>query len=123
MIAAFLIVLLGESFTALGQILYKKNTNRLEAHSLNSMRSYFVFMKDVLLLPGIWLGLLSMAIGLIIWLVALSRFDLSFVFPASSILYVLILFASRVFLNEKIDAMKLIGTSLVMVGIIAITFG
>ena len=123
MIAAFLIVLLGESFTALGQILYKKNTNRLEAHSLKNMRSYFTFIKDVLRLPGIWLGLLSMAVGLIVWLVALSRFDLSFVFPASSILYVLILFASRIFLNEKIDAMKLIGTSLVIVGIIAITFG
>ncbi len=123
MMAAMTIILLGESFTALGQILYKKNTNRLAARSLKSMGSYFVFMRDVLLLPGIWLGLFSMAIGLIVWLVALSRFDLSLVFPASSILYVLILLASRVFLNEKIDAMKLLGTSLVMVGIIAIALG
>ena len=123
MIAAFLIVLLGESFTALGQTLYKRNTNRLETHSLKTMRSYFAFMKDVLLLPGIWLGLLSMAAGLIIWLTALSRFDLSFVFPASSILYVLILFASRIFLREKIDSMKLVGTSLVIIGIIVITLG
>ncbi len=123
MMAAMAIILLGESFTTFGQILYKKNTNRLNVRQLKSMDSYVVFMKDVLRLPGIWLGLLSTAIGLIFWLVALSRFDLNFVFPAGSILYVLTLLASRVFLNEKIDALKLLGTSLIIVGIVTIALG
>ena len=123
MISAILIILLGESFTTFGQVIYKKNTNRLGERPFKSIKSYFVFLRDVLLLPGTWLGLLFMAIGLIVWLVALSRFDLSLVFPASSVLYILTLLASRVFLNEKIDRMKLIGTSLITIGIIAITLG
>ena len=123
MAAAITIILLGESFTTFGQVIYKKNMNRLNVGELKSMNSYFWFMRDVLRLPGIWLGALSTAIGLIFWLVALSRFDLSFVFSAGSILYVLTLLASRVFLNEKIDKWKLIGTFLIIIGIIAIALG
>ena len=57
---------------------------------------------------------------LFFWLVALAGSDLSIVFPLGSIQYVLVLFASQLFLKEKIDRKKLIGTLLVMVGVIAI---
>ena len=122
MIAAIGIILLGESFTALGQLCLKKSTSSLGILVLKDMTSYLKFTGNVLALPGIWLGLCLMAAGLLIWLVALSWFDLSLVFPLGSIQYVLVLFASRIFLNEKIDSMKLWGTFLVVAGITAIAF-
>jgi drug/metabolite transporter (DMT)-like permease len=122
MIAAISIVLLGESFTAFGQILLKRSTNKLETPALKSIGSYFAFARNVLRLRGIWLGLLFMAVGLIIWLIALSWFELSLVFPIGSVQYVLVLFASRVFLNEKITWMKLTGTFLIVVGIVGLAF-
>ena len=122
MIVVIGIVLLGESFTALGQLCLKKSTNSLGILVLKDMTSYLKFTRNVLALPRIWLGLCLMAVGLLIWLVALSWFDLSLVFPLGSIQYVLVLFASRIFLNEKIDSMKLWGTFLVVAGITAIAF-
>jgi len=122
MIAAILTVLLGEAFTATGQILLKKSTGRIEMPAFSDAVSYLAFARRVLVLPGIWLGLFAMAIGLVIWLIALSWFNLSLVFPIGSVQYVLVLFASRIFLHEKIDRMKLAGTFLVVAGILIISF-
>jgi uncharacterized membrane protein len=56
-----------------------------------------------------------------LWLIALAQGDLSLVFPIGSIQYIFVLFSAHIFLNEKIDRMKLIGTFLVVAGIILIT--
>jgi len=62
-----------------------------------------------------------MAIGLVIWLIALAQADLSIVFPIGSLQYILVLFLAHILLGEKIDRMKFIGTFLVVFGIILIT--
>ncbi len=122
MIAPILLVLSGETFTAIGQLFLKRNTNRLGSPALDGPGAYVQFAVRVLRLPGIWLGLLFMAFGLIIWLIALSWFNLSLVFPIGSVQYVLVLFASRIFLKEKLNAMKVCGTLLIIAGIIAVSF-
>lgn len=122
MIQAILLVVVSESCTMVGQILYKKGTNQLEPPSLKNQGSYLRFFWAILQLPGIWLGLFCMGVGLVVWLIALSKFDLSLVFPVSSMQYILALIGSRIFLREKIDRMKLLGTLLITGGIIAISF-
>lgn len=111
MIKIILLVLLSEVFTAIGQILFKKTTNALESYSL----------RDVLTKPSIWIGLFSIAISLAIWLMALAEGDLSLVYPIGSLQFILVLFSAHIFLNEKIDKMKFVGTLLVVFGIILIT--
>lgn len=113
MIKIILLVLLSEVFTAIGQILFKKTTNALESYNL----------RDVLTKPSIWIGLTSVAISLAIWLMALAEGDLSLVYPIGSLQFILILFSAHIFLNEKIDKMKFLGTLSVVFGIILITIG
>ena len=120
MIKTILLVLAAEIAVTAGQILFKKGTGRLGHQNFKTFRTYFEFAKKILEIPVIWLGLLLMSLGLFFWLVALAGSDLSIVFPLGSIQYVLVLFASQLFLKEKIDRKKLIGTLLVMVGIMAI---
>ena len=110
MIKIILLVLLSEVFTAIGQVFFKKTTNALEPYSLGG----------VLRKPSIWIGLVSMAIGLAIWLMALAEGDLSLVYPIGSLQFILILFSAHIFLNEKIDKMKFLGTLLVVFGIVLI---
>ncbi len=114
-------VVIAEIWTAIGQILFKKSTNSLELYSLRSYGSLARFIKNVLSKPMIWAGLLSMAIGIVVWLMALAQADLSLVFSIGSIQYVMILFLAHFLLDEKIDKMKLAGTFLVVLGIILIT--
>ena len=120
MIKILSLIFVAEIWNTAGQILFKKATNTLERPHLKSWGSYFSFVKSVFRMPAIWLGFAAMAVGLIIWLIALAQSDLSIVFPIGSMLYILTLIAARIFLNEKIDSMKLAGTLFVVVGIILI---
>jgi drug/metabolite transporter (DMT)-like permease len=116
-----ILVVIAEIWTAIGQVLFKKSTNSLELHSLRGHSNLTRFIKNVLSKPMIWTGLLSMTIGMAVWLMALAQADLSLVFSIGSIQYIMILFLAHFLLGEKIDKMKLAGTFLVVLGIILIT--
>ena len=114
------LILLTEIWNTTGQIFFKKATNQLETPKLRNIKSYLTFMAKVLKMPGIWLGLIALTIGIMFWLMALAQGDLSLVYPIGSLQYVLTLIAARIFLHERIDGMKLTGTLCVVVGIILI---
>ena len=121
MFNTILLILLSEIWVAIGQVLFKRSANAAGSHTLRDVNSHFSFLKDVLAKKDIWIGFCSMTIGLVVWLFALARADLSLVFPIGSIQYVFILFAAHIFLGEKIDRMKFAGTLLVIFGIILIS--
>ena len=118
MVKIILLVLLSEAITVIGQILFKKSTNNIGTYNLRAGSDCIRFLSKVLTRPSLWLGVLAMVTGLIVWLLAIAQGDLSLVFPIGSLQYILILFLAHKFLGEKIDRMKLIGTLLVMAGII-----
>ena len=120
MIKVLIFIIMAEALTAVGQVLFKKSTNSLELHSLRGAGNIIRFIRNVLSKPLIWVGLSSMAIGLAVWLMALAQADLSLVFSIGSIQYIMILFLAHFLLGEKIDKMKILGTFLVVLGIIFI---
>jgi uncharacterized membrane protein len=118
MVKIILLVLLSEAITVVGQILFKKSANTIGVYDLRNGGDRVKFLVEAFTKPYLWLGLLAMIAGLIVWLFAIAQGDLSLVFPIGSLQYILILFLAHKFLNEKIDKMKLIGTLLVMTGIV-----
>lgn len=120
MIKAILLVFLAEVACTIGQIFFKKGTDRIGRHDFKTWNGYLAFAKKILELPIIWFGLMCMGINLVFWLMALSESDLSIVFPLSSMQYIFVPIACRLFLHEKIDRMKLVGTFLVVIGILII---
>lgn len=120
MIKIFLLVLLAEMLTVVGQILLKKSANSLDTYDLHKIEAHIRFLKDVLSRPSLWAGFFMMALGLLAWLFALAQGDLSLVFSLGSMQYLLILVLAHYFLGEKIDKMKTTGTLLVIAGIILI---
>lgn len=121
MVKLLIFIIIAEIWTAIGQILLKKSTNSLEVHSLRDYAGFVHFIRNVMSKPTIWIGLASMAVGMVVWLMALAQGDLSLVFSIGSIQYIMILFLAHFLLGEKIDKMKLAGTFLVVLGIILIT--
>ena len=120
MIKIVLLVLMAEIFGAVGQTLFKKSTNTIKVHSLKDVGTIVRFLVEILVKPYIWVGFLCISGGLVMWLIALAQGDLSLVYPISSMQYILILISAHVFLQERVDVMKLIGTFLVVVGIILV---
>ena len=123
MIFTVTLILISEIWNTAGQVLFKKSTNALDFTHEGGIKSYARFLRQVIRQREIVLGLLSMAGGLVFWLAALSKAELSVVFPLGSMQYILILFASRLFLSEKSDRMRILGTGLIAAGIALITFG
>jgi len=117
----FLIVLC-ELFAATSQVFYKKVVDQNGSHHpLIYISDYFRFAIGILKHPLAWAGLGFMVFSTIFWLMALSAGDLSLVFPLGSIQYVLVLVGSKLFLKEKIDSMRLLGTVLIATGIVVIS--
>lgn len=52
------------------------------------------------------------------WIAALTKFDLSFAYPFTSIAFVLILILSYYFFDEPLSWQKITGTFLIVIGII-----
>jgi uncharacterized membrane protein len=120
MIKTVLLILFSEAWNTAGQIFFKKGANDIDMESVHDMRSYLDLLGKSLKKPFIWLGFISIAVGLGIWLMALAGADLSFVYPVGSLQYLSVMIAARIFLNEKIDLMKLAGTLLVVAGVVLI---
>ena len=100
MIKLIMLVILAEIFTAIGQVLLKKSANAADSYDLRRMDAHVRFLRDVLTNPALWGAFLAMAVGLILWIVALAQGDLSLVFPLGSLQYILILFGAHFFLER-----------------------
>ncbi|MDD5439750.1 MAG: EamA family transporter [Candidatus Omnitrophica bacterium] len=120
MIKAVILIIIAELWNAAGHVLFTKGTNTLPDMPRVTVEGTMRFFRAVIRQRFIWVGMITLTIGLLIWIMALAHADLSYVYPIGSFQYVVILVAARIFLNEKIDWMKLIGTLLVVIGIIVI---
>ena len=120
MILMLSLVFVAEICNATGQTFFKKSANTFQLPSDFQIHNLLVFFRRVFTTPWIWLGLGSMGVGLIFWITALSKRDLSFVYPLGSIQYLMVLISARLFLKEKIDSAKITGTVLIIIGILFI---
>lgn len=115
------LVIFATFFNAMGQILFKKASNDCGTTHLSGTQSYFDFFKKVSAMPWIWLGFGLIGMGLLVWLLAISQADLSFVYPIGSLYYIFIFVLSRVFLGEEISPLKFVGALIIGAGILLIT--
>jgi len=117
MIGILWIVFLSEVLNTAGQTLFKKSADTFELPHTRNAGVFFRFFGQVFSSASIWLGLGAMGLGLLVWFFAMSRGDISLVYPMGSIQYVMVLCSARVFLKEKINRLKIIGTVFVILGI------
>lgn len=116
----FLLILLSELWGIAGQIFYKKTVNRLETPNLRDIGSYMKFLKGVVTARSTWIGVFFILGGLATWLTVLAQANLTIEFPVDSMQYIVTLIAAHIFLGEKINRLKVVGTFLVVCGIILV---
>jgi len=77
----------------------------------------------VLFRPTVTLGVLLLILWLASRMALLSWADLSYVLPVTSIGYVLVAVAGRVFLHEQVSAKRWMGIVLIMLGVALVSGG
>jgi drug/metabolite transporter (DMT)-like permease len=76
---------------------------------------------QVLFTPAIFVSLGMIVCGGLLWLVAMSKYELSFIYPFLSLNYVIILLGSWLLLGEEISMQRVYAICLIIVGLLFIS--
>lgn len=104
-----LYIAIGVIFASFGQLLFKMGTNITGELSLSNLLQ--------LLNAYIILGLIFYAIGSVFWIIALSKADLSFVYPFIALTFLIVYACSAIILHEPIHLNRLAGAGIIMIGL------
>jgi uncharacterized membrane protein len=85
-----------------------------------SMQGKVLFILQQLINPWVISGFAAAFAASLAWMVALTRFELNYAYPFMSLAFVLVMGFSVLFLGEALSTGKIIGTLLVMAGLVVI---
>ena len=105
-----LVFFLSVFFTTTGQLLQKKA-------SLNHSKTQGDNVLHHILSPDVILSILFLGLGLLFWLMVLTKVDLSLAYPLLSINYIVILLGARYMFNEAIPKHRWLGVVVILLGI------
>ena len=104
------LLLLACLLTCAGQIAQK--------YAVESWRGVESGVTHKLRSPWLWLALLCLGLGLLVWLLVLQRLEVGVAYPMLSLNFVLITLIARFVFHEPIDRRHWLGVALVMGGVI-----
>lgn len=100
-----------------GQVVLKWQVSRAGPVPVDVMGK-LGFILGVLTNPWVVSSLTAAFIGMLTWMLALTKLDLSYAYPFTSLSFVLVFIASVVFFHEPVSATKLIGLALIVAGLV-----
>jgi uncharacterized membrane protein len=114
---AFILLILSVVIGAVAQISLKKGVSNLQSkydtmEILNPVKFLSILKES----PLIFVGGLLYALGFVIWIAAMTKFDVSFMYPMLSLAYILVAVLAFVILKENITLYRWLGIILVTIG-------
>jgi len=109
-------------FTVYGQLIVKWQVAKAGPLPAALPERIF-FFGHLLLNPWILSGMASAFLAMLCWLSAMTKFELSYAYPFMSLAFVLVLVLSAVLFQERVTIAKVLGVTLIMVGIIVASRG
>lgn len=101
-----------------GQLLMKVASDKIDFGAGLS----FIVVKNILFNPFVIIGAGFYFMGLITWLLTLSKLELSVAYPFQALSFILVIAASLLIFKESISIPKLFGIAFIVVGIIILSF-
>jgi len=115
-VVSFALVLLGVLLNAAAQLLLKAGTNRIGTFEF-STGNIVPIGTAVATQPHILLGLACYVVSVVIWILALSRTQVSIAYPMLSIGYVVNAIAAWYLFGESVTLMRLAGIGIIILGV------
>lgn len=116
------IIVLSVSISSTGHVLLKFGLSSLALEQLEPENTVSKLLA-VASQPWLMLGLLFHVAALFVWLVALRRADITFAYPFLALGYVLVSLLGTFWLGETLNASRVAGMVLIVVGIIVLSRG
>jgi uncharacterized membrane protein len=113
-------MLLFTTTLATGNVLWKYGIMNIGGVFVNE-KTVLNSIKDLLASPYMWLGGLFYVAGTFYWFALLSRYNLSYIYPMTSISYVLAAIAGMFFFKETISFTGWLGMGILFIGFIVLS--
>jgi multidrug transporter EmrE-like cation transporter len=104
-------------FAVSSQLIIKWKMNEYDLSNYHSLIDKFHFALSMLINPYIIVSILFTLLSGLSWMIAMTKFDISYAYPYTTIGYILILIFSSILFNESIGIYKIIGILFIMFGI------
>ena len=112
-----LLILINVALAVSGQLSIKAGMKQVGyITSQNALQLVLSSFRNVYVVAG----LLAYALASITWIMVLSRVDVSFAYPMLSIGYIAVLIFSVVYLGEVATLTRIVGTGLIIAGVVLI---
>jgi multidrug transporter EmrE-like cation transporter len=119
-LTTFLFLFTGVCLNAAAQILLKAGTNAIGVIHLTPDNWFATGIKLATTLPILG-GITCYVFSLLVWIVGLSRVDLSLAYPLLSLGYVMATFGAYYFFGEPVSAQRMLAIGVIIVGVVLLT--
>ena len=117
-LTTFAFIISGVILNACAQLLLKAGTNALGGAIHLTMSNWFqTFIKVVTQLPILG-GLACYGVSLVVWIIGLSRTDVTIAYPMLSLGYVVGALGAWMFLGEVVPPARMLAIGVIMVGVV-----
>ena len=102
-------------FAILGEFALKTTVSSLPP--LDSFGSLPIVLSQ----PMIYVGVSLIGLSGILWVIAMSKFEISFIYPFLCVNYIVIMLGGKFFLGEELGLPRLISMCLIILGLVLIS--
>lgn len=112
----FPLILLGVLLNAAAQLLLKAGMNKI-GHFEFSFANVWPIALKVMANPPIITGLVAYVVSVVVWLLVLSRVQVSYAYPMLSIGYIVNAVAAYYLFGESLSAIRIAGIFVIIAGV------
>lgn len=112
----YFLILLGVLLNAGAQLLLKAGTNQI-GHFDFSLANVLPIASKIMVNPPILAGLFAYAVSVVVWLLVLSRVQVSFAYPLLSTGFIVNAVAAYYLFGEDLSLIRVVGIFVIILGV------
>jgi multidrug transporter EmrE-like cation transporter len=116
-------ILLSISLGVMSQLIIKWQMSVFSFDDYETWQDKFILAFSMLLKPYIIFSLILTLLSGVTWMIAMTKFDISYAYPFTLLGLILVTIFSVVFFGESVNIYKLSGIVLIVLGIVVISKG
>jgi multidrug transporter EmrE-like cation transporter len=118
--SSLLLVFVSVALNASAQLLLKQGTKAVGLMAVNVSSGGTVLLRSAFS-PWVWAGLGSYVVSVALWILVLSRVELSYAYPMVSMGYVMAALAAKLFWNEQLSLVRVLGIGVICLGVFLVS--
>jgi len=108
-------------FAVTSQLIIKWQMSKYSLEHYNGIYEKFLFAFGMLVNPYIIVSILFTLLSGLSWIIAMTKFDISYAYPFTALGFIFILLFSSLVFHETLSIYKFIGTFLIVVGVVLVS--